>query len=611
MTMKSSLAILILSAVTYDVYAKQIAFENYFNGVNLKSNQATTATVSTPLLPPANITVWGPNASQKYPPVVLTGLPVKIYNIFYGNFSQLEQDRINNYAQHVSDTAKSSVTFPARWTVATQYYDTKGVYVNPVLTFGGSVYVSAPTAKYINGTTASVGNPSSSGMAKIIESFVGQGKAFGRFDSQAIYCLLTSPDILNSDYDPKSGIPYGGYHFTYTTKIDGKPVNLGHAFAHTIGMNATKVDFTQSPNGDTGRRVVDPLIDIMHHEIFEHVSDPYPNTAWTDNPKSPAYGIGEVGDACEYSNNRYPGLRYTISTSKRLGRWYNTVINGQIYALQDIWTYDTSGVQGCYASVNKPVDFLGPKKASSVVTVIDGLSGYTGITLPCRAFYIQRYYGGWSIAGSSVCTIYLAGGVYGYDGNNYPAGPLAIKDNFHLVQKYNSVNANYHWAAVNETTASRTFYEGVGPAPATVSEKDSSVFVVIDDNWVNSYPAGSSRWTMVDQGAIYFCRALYNKVWYVGETNKNSKTCDVQVNGVLQSVKKDGINVHFLLRNPFCDPTVITQPVCSEDGRVATCSSTTGVFSYTSCSTGKTCQLKSIFRNKMMSIKLVSTAVCA
>jgi len=48
---------------------------------------------------------------------------------------------------------------------------------------------------------------------------------------------------------------------------------------------------TTSPNSDI---VVDGAISVLSHELSETVTDPDPNSAWTD----PTYG--EIGDACAW-----------------------------------------------------------------------------------------------------------------------------------------------------------------------------------------------------------------------------------------------------------------------------------------------------------------------
>jgi hypothetical protein len=78
-------------------------------------------------------------------------------------------------------------------------------------------------------------------MHSIIASFVGLGKPFP-YKENAIYTLITAPEVYNWDCDVNSPqpAPYGGYHFSYNASIDNLTVLLNHAYVITTG-NASKV----------------------------------------------------------------------------------------------------------------------------------------------------------------------------------------------------------------------------------------------------------------------------------------------------------------------------------------------------------------------------------
>ncbi|KAJ3018228.1 UNVERIFIED_CONTAM: hypothetical protein HDU68_011266 [Siphonaria sp. JEL0065] len=552
------------------------------------ANHASSRDDPIPQPPPqVNITLYGPDAINGIKPAVLTGNVFKIYNIFYGDFSKLEQDRINNYAKHVSDES----TVPNRWSIAKSYYDAKGRHIDKIK-LERSVNVSFPAIDYIDSTTyyfEPLAAAKDTVMAKILESFIGKGKPLGPFDSNGIYCLIAAPEIFTMDWDRRRR--YDGYHLSYNTTIDDKDVSLRHVFIPLVGRDKTHIDYAHCPNGDTGRRMVDVAVAAFHHQIIEQLTNPVPNTAWVDSTIPVDYSPSGVADVCDLGINQYKGLRFTESTSQGKGRWYNTIINGQIYGLQDQWAYDKSNAQGCYSSVDKVGEFIGPSKAKKPVAVSDGIKNFTGIDyLPCRAYYGYyqgRYYGGSTVPGSKVCNIYLNGPSYASDGLQYTA-PFSIVDNFHLVSTNGNKAANYHWANVNETNAFRAYGDSIGPAPLTVSATDDSVFVVISDQWSLDLDE-NNRYTLVDAGAYYFCRAQVNGTWYIGETMKFQSTCDFQDDkGTIVQVAKDA-NVHYLLRRAFCDKEK-SDRTCSEDGRVATCSDD-GLYSFKSCSGGKSCKL--------------------
>ncbi|KAJ3310998.1 hypothetical protein HDU76_003237 [Blyttiomyces sp. JEL0837] len=465
---------------------------------------------------PANFTILVPGAP------VMTGKPISIYYIFYGNFTDLEIARIENYAKHVSDPE----TKPNLWSLATTYYDDNGNYVNKVLKHGGSVRDFYSFGKNIS-TTGSADDPSKTDMNNIITSHIGKGKAFA-YDPQGIYCLCTTPEVINQDL-VNGQIQYGGYHFSYnTTDADNNPIQLNHAYAHTIGFATTKANLDSLPNGDTGRRVVDLIVDTMHHEIFEALSDPVPNTAWND--QGPNDGIGENGDACEYPEFSWPHISFTENTQNSKGRWYNLVINNQIYAVQDIWTQDKDGIQSCFSEITatRNKEYKAKSAAKNIVTAADGVANYQGpVQIPCVGYYINRNVAGYTTPDEDVCHAW-------FNGTSFSSGavisaPLDIPHNY-FVLSHN--HAHYQWLKVDETNAILVKDTDIAP-PTTANNR---VFVVYQDNFAREYvkpdaTGPEDKWVPVDQGAYYHCRALVNGVYRVGETKRTQDTCDLVVDG--------------------------------------------------------------------------------
>ncbi|KAJ3026928.1 UNVERIFIED_CONTAM: hypothetical protein HDU68_004817 [Siphonaria sp. JEL0065] len=355
---------------------------------------------------------------------------------FTATLSQLEQDRINNYAKHVSD----ATTVPTRWSIAPTYVDLKGEAVSETLNFGGSV--QKPTTSTVQ-------------LSKVIWLLV--TPLMGQLKLKWLKSFRLLLEMAN--------------HLILTILLESisTSVLLNHAFAHSIPFGIDYIplpgpspypnspaDVTNAPNGDTGRFVADWL---MHHEIFEHVSDPHPNTAYTD-----PY-VGENGDACEYTNNWYPRLRVRLVRKDAVGQ------------------------------------FVGPFKVKKPVGVADGLRGYRGINyLPCRAYYIDRWHAGSTVSGSNVCNLYInvTNSLMGMFDSH---GSLNVVENFHLIDTAVSKAANYHWAHVDEKNAFKTFGDSVGPAPLTVSATDDYVFVTIDDQW-NKITQANGQWVPTDIGAI-------------------------------------------------------------------------------------------------------------
>ncbi|KAJ3327179.1 hypothetical protein HDU76_012271, partial [Blyttiomyces sp. JEL0837] len=204
---------------------------------------------------------------------VMTKTPITIYYIFYGNFTDLEMSRITNYAKYISAPS----TKPNWWSIATKYYDGQGNFVNKEVKFGGSVHDKEYVYGYNLSTTyTSLFDPSAvpiekSDVGKIILGHVGNGKTFP-YDPQAIYSLVTPPEVLVQECRPNHC--YGAYHFSWPATIDGQERLINHAFAPTlIADQEVATDIDTAPNGDTGRNIVDFVVQALHHEYFEAVSD--------------------------------------------------------------------------------------------------------------------------------------------------------------------------------------------------------------------------------------------------------------------------------------------------------------------------------------------------
>ncbi|KAJ3304746.1 hypothetical protein HDU76_005138 [Blyttiomyces sp. JEL0837] len=535
-----ALAATLLTAVS----AKRVDFvEDDFPFAHMEAEVAAGAAPPAPATtlydPPSNFSILEQGAP------VMVDTPISVYYIFYGNFTDLEISRIENYAKHVSDPS----TKPNRWSIATQYYNDAGQRVNKVLKHGGSVRDWYSQGMNISTTIGfqydhinNITDPSVSDMSKIIVSHIGDKEGQFPYDPQGIYALVTAPEVTNWDNQPPlHPIQYGGYHFSYNTTLpSGKEVLLNHAYAQTIGRFKTGAHISQSPQGDTGRRVVDYVVDVLHHEIFEALSDPVPNTAWNDI-STPDLGIGENGDACEYATSFASNIRYTESTLNSTGVWYNTIINGQKYTLQDIWVADKDNVQGCYAEVvdTRGNEFKAVSAARNPVTAALGINNYTGpVHIPCRAYYTDRYHGGYTTPGENVCHSWFNGVSFT---RRLPVdAPLDVPVNFHVLSQN---HAHYQWLKVDETNAIKVFDDDVNP-PTTGNNR---VFAIFQDNWKQGfYP--DHTWYVQDAGAFYFCRAFVKGVWRVGETNKFSETCDIVVDGALVNVPKTDDSVAFLVK---------------------------------------------------------------
>ncbi|KAJ3332119.1 hypothetical protein HDU76_001212 [Blyttiomyces sp. JEL0837] len=221
---------------------------------------------------------------------VMTGDSITVYYIFYGNFSNLEIDRITNYAKHVSD----SDTKPDRWSVAQRYYDSNGNYVTKPMKYGGYVHDISYSFGFNLSTTMASDDHADSDVGRIITSYIGNGKKFP-YDPLAIYTFVSPPEVAIQDC-PDPLYCYGGYHFSFNATIDNETKLINHAFCPALTPEFAVGTLDIAPNGDTGRQVVDFVVDVLHHEFFEAMSDAIQAAAQ-------AFGFnatkGEGADCCK------------------------------------------------------------------------------------------------------------------------------------------------------------------------------------------------------------------------------------------------------------------------------------------------------------------------
>ncbi|KAJ3327494.1 hypothetical protein HDU76_011710, partial [Blyttiomyces sp. JEL0837] len=477
---------------------------------------------------PIDFALFSPNAP------LVTKDPVTIYYIFYGNFTDLEISRIINYPKHISDPS----TVPKRWSVATKYYDVQGNFVNKEVKFGGSVHDKDYSYGYNLSTTHSSyfnlnGIPiEQSDLGKIILEHVGNGKTFP-YDSHAIYSVVSPPDVHVQECPMY--YCYGGYQFSWKATIDDEERVINHAFVPAImGFSSVAGDLDTAPNGDTGRYVVDFVVQAIHHEASR--PDPFVNIAWQDqNTKSLQI---ENGDACEYDQFILRNLRFTKSSLNATGRYYNTIINNQIYAIQDIWGFDDQGIQSCYSSTvrTRNNEFKAVSAAVNPVTATDGIKNYNGpVNVPCKGFYNSKSYGGYhTLGGEDACHFIYQG----------PSILRTLEAHQIIV-----VNATFDLpimlaSKVNEANAVMTFHDDVNPPTVT---DDGKVLVVYQDDW-KLVPDANGITRQVDFGVSYWCRALVDGIWYVGATNKFKDSCEMNINRVYTAVLTTDASVSLLVK---------------------------------------------------------------
>ena len=107
-----------------------------------------------------------------------------------------------------------------------------------------------------------------------------------------------------------------------------------------------------TPNGDAS---ADAEINVVSHELFESVTDPYPNTSWNDPT-----GGGEIGDKCAWNFNNVNVVS--------LGLFGDLTLNGHNYIVQTEWSNYNNGCVLSYGPTTPVVIQPSPSSGSSLGT---------------------------------------------------------------------------------------------------------------------------------------------------------------------------------------------------------------------------------------------------
>jgi hypothetical protein len=206
--------------------------------------------------------------------------PATAYVIFYGKlWTASERQMVDNFLQHLGGTSTFAID--------AEYFDGNGTYVSPTLIHNPALD-SVIVPSYSQGK-----NLSDAQIQSVVASEISQGKL--PVDKNGVYVVMTDSSVTSS---AQGGfcVSMCGYHLDSTAIING--VDLKYAFVGNAGQVCPRncsasavLGDTTSPNNDVG---VDGAVSILWHELSEAITDPDPNTGWSDA----AYG--EIGDECAW-----------------------------------------------------------------------------------------------------------------------------------------------------------------------------------------------------------------------------------------------------------------------------------------------------------------------
>ncbi len=242
---------------------------------------------------------------------VMTGAPVNIYLIYYGDVPLGSQNILNTFFTDLR-TAPNSF-----YQINDTYYDSTNAKVNATLDFApvtGMVYIDNPPSQ---GT-----HIGSRDIPKIVRNAIQAPNGLPA-DENGVYFVLTAPTVAAAGFCKS----YCAYHTSSSAIVNGKTIKF--ALVPDPGNDCGVCDgnvaiYGQNvtPNGDPG---ADEMTDSIIHELSETVTDPL-GTGWlTSNGE-------ENGDLCNFTYGT------PLKNGPSNGATANVNMNGHFYLIQQIWT---------------------------------------------------------------------------------------------------------------------------------------------------------------------------------------------------------------------------------------------------------------------------------
>ncbi|HSR07521.1 MAG TPA: hypothetical protein VLM42_10245 [Bryobacteraceae bacterium] len=259
---------------------------------------------------------------------VMTGAPVNVYVIYYGNtFLSSTPTILNTFFADLSTSPQFGVN--------STYFDASNATIAPSFHFSPKVYnaSSVPDGSlYLDSNYSQGTHIGSKDVPNIIQHAI-QVNGLPA-DQDGVYFVLTAPDVAVSGFCTS----FCAYHTTSTSIVAG--LHIRYALVPDPAQRCTGCDGnfavfgqTTTPNGDQG---ADEMTDSIIHELSETVTDPDLKAWYTSSG-------AENGDLCNY--NYGPGPYFTSN-----GASANVELNKHYYLIQEIWG---NVAQACLAQLPK------------------------------------------------------------------------------------------------------------------------------------------------------------------------------------------------------------------------------------------------------------------
>ena len=242
---------------------------------------------------------------------VMTGAPVNVYLIYYGDVPLGSRNIINTFFADLR-TAPNSF-----FRVNKTYYDSTNATISPTFDFApvnGMLYIDDPPSL---GT-----HIGSTDIPKIVQHAI-QAPGGLPADENGVYFVLTAPTVSAAGFCKS----YCAYHTSSTAIVSGKHIKFAlvpDPGNQCGGCDGNVAIYSQSvtPNGDPG---ADEMTDSIIHELSETVTDPL-GTGWLTS------GGAENGDLCNFVYGT------PLKNGPANGAVANVEMNSHFYLIQQIWT---------------------------------------------------------------------------------------------------------------------------------------------------------------------------------------------------------------------------------------------------------------------------------
>jgi len=245
----------------------------------------------------------------------VSGQPVHLYLIFYGNWSGSDSGGPALLQSFASNLGGSPY-----WNILSTYKESNGTTIKNAMNVAGTATDTGSQGTSLTDST----------LQKVVQKWISNGTFPA--DSNAIYHVLASQEIKET-----SGwcSAYCGFH-NYMTfngtvikySFVGNPAGCT-AQGGVADCQGDSNNITHSPNNDPG---VDAMISVIAHESEEATSDPQLNAWYFSNGQ-------EDGDKCAYMY----GTTFPVGN----GSDANVTLGGKNFLIQENWIGPGGGTQKC------------------------------------------------------------------------------------------------------------------------------------------------------------------------------------------------------------------------------------------------------------------------